>query len=487
VTGTLIAIDCGTTSTRVLAFARDGRVVASRGSGLQQSFPAPGWVEQDAEAIWELTRAALADVLGETGPVEGIGITNQRETVVAWDRATGRPLAPAIVWQDRRTADLCDQLRDEGREAHVQARTGLLLDPYFSATKMRWLLDKVPAVRAAADAGRLAFGTVDSWLLFKLTGQHRTDVTNASRTLLMSLADGAWDAELCRLFGVPMDALPEIRPSVADFGAAKGFGAPLRVAGVAGDQQAAALGQGCLAPGAAKCTYGTGIFLLAHAGEMPPAPGGRLIATRAAAADATPAFALEGSVFVGGDAVKWLRDRLGIIASSAETEALARSVPDSGGVVFVPAFAGLGAPWWEPRATGCLLGLTGASGRAEIARATLEAMGNQTADLLEALDGEGVRPEVLRVDGGMTANDWLCQDLADATGLPVVRPREIETTALGAAILAGVGLGLFRDAADAVAGMAGTDREFRPRMEPEAHAARRARWHRAIAQVRAGV
>jgi glycerol kinase len=487
--GILLAIDCGTTSTRVLAFASDGRIVASAGSPITQRFPAPGWVEQDAGEIWALTRDALAAVLAEVGPVEGMGITNQRETVVAWDRDSGAPLAPAIVWQDRRTADACDRLRAAGEEPWVRAKTGLLLDPYFSATKMRWLLDHVPAVGAAAESGRLCFGTVDSWLLFCLTAGavHATDITNASRTQLLDLVAGNWDPALCRLFGVPITALPEVRPSVADFGAATGFGMPLPIAGVAGDQQAAAFGQGCLAAGAAKCTYGTGIFLLAHAGNRVPESANRLIATRAAVAGPAPGFALEGSVFVGGDAVKWLRDRLGIIGNAAETEALARSVPSAGGVVFVPAFAGLGAPWWEPRATGCLTGLTGATGRAEIVRATLEAMGNQTADLLEALRADGVAPTALRVDGGMTANDWLCQDIADATGLAVVRPRAIETTGLGAAMLAGIGLGLFADGEAAVAAMVAADRSFTPATPEAARMARREGWRRAIAQVRAGV
>ncbi|WP_448582231.1 FGGY family carbohydrate kinase [Thermaurantiacus sp.] len=486
----LLALDAGTTSTRALAIATDGRVCASAARQLTQRFPEIGWVEQDAAEIRDLTRAAAEAVVREVGAgaITAVGLTNQRETAVAWDRATGTPLAPAISWQDRRTADLCARLRQAGQEPQVQATTGLLLDPYFSATKWAWMLAQVPQVAAAAAAGRLMLGTIDSWLLFALSGGaiHATDVTNASRTLLMDLRTGAWDRDLCALLGVPESALPAIRPSVGQFGTLRLGGRDLAVTGVAGDQQAAAVGQGCLAPGETKCTYGTGIFLLAASGARVPQSHHRLLATRAATAG-EPAFALEGSVFVGGDAVKWLRDRLGLIGAAAETEALAASVPDSGGVTLVPAFAGLGAPWWEPRATGMLTGLTGATSRAHIARATLEAMGNQTADLLEAFAGDDVAPSVLKVDGGMVANDWLCQDLADATGLPVVRPANIETTALGAAMLAAVGTGLVPDLATAAARMVRPDRRFEPRSSSGQREARRAGWRCAIAQVLAGV
>lgn len=486
----LLAIDSGTTSTRALAFDRAGRVVASAARPLPQAFPAPGWVEHDAAAIRDLTREVAEAVVAEVGAeaIAAVGLANQRETAVAWDRETGVPLAPAIVWQDRRTADRCEALRACGHEALVQERTGLLLDPYFSATKWAWMLAEVPEVAAAAAAGRLALGTVDSWLLFALSAErvHATDPTNASRTLLMDLAAGAWDPALCDLFGVPAAALPAIRPSVGRVATVRLGGQAIPVTGVAGDQQAAAVGQGCLAPGEAKSTYGTGIFLLVASGGTVPRSASRLLATRAAG-ERGPAFALEGSVFVGGDAVKWLRDRLGLIGTAAETEALAASVPDSGGVVLVPAFAGLGAPWWEPRATGLLTGLSGATSRAHLARAVLEAMGNQTADLVEAFARDGVSPSVLKVDGGMVANDWLCQDLADATGLEVVRPETVETTALGAAMLAAVGAGLGPDLATAAARMVRTDRRFRPAADAAARAARRAGWRRAVAQVLAGI
>ncbi len=486
----LLAIDSGTTSTRALAIAPDGAVQAIAARPLTQHVPQAGWVEHDPEEIRDLTREAAEAVVAEVGAgaIAAVGLTNQRETAVAFDRATGRPLARAIVWQDRRTADACARLRQAGHEARVQGATGLLLDPYFSATKWSWMLHHVPAVADAAQAGRLALGTVDSWLLHALSGGaiHATDVTNASRTLLMDLRTGAFAPELAGLFGVPLAALPEIRPSVGRFGTIRLGGAHLAVTGVAGDQQAAAVGQGCLAPGETKCTYGTGIFLLAASGGRAPESRHRLLATRAATAGPA-AFALEGSAFVGGDAVKWLRDRLGLIGTAAETEALAASVPDSGGVTLVPAFAGLGAPWWEPRATGLLAGLTAATSRAHIARATLEAMGNQTADLLEAFAGDGVVPSVLKVDGGMVANDWLCQDLADATGLDVVRPANIETTALGAAMLAAVGAGGAPDLATAVARMVRPDRRFQPRAGAEVRSRRRETWRRAIGQVLAGL
>ncbi len=486
----ILAIDSGTTSTRALVIDLDGRVVATAARPITQHFPQAGWVEQDAAEIRDLTREVAEAVGGEVGwaAIAAVGLTNQRETAIAWDRETGEPLAPAIVWQDRRTADACARLSEAGHAAQVQALTGLLLDPYFSATKWAWMLEQVPEVAAASRAGRLALGTVDSWLLFSLSGGavHATDVTNASRTLLMDLARGSWDPALCRLFGVPAAALPAIRPSVGRFGTVRLGGRDLPVMGVAGDQQAAAVGQGCLSAGETKCTYGTGIFLLAASSSVAPVSRNRLIATRAAA-EGAPAYALEGSVFIGGDAVKWLRDRLGLIGAAAETEALAAGVADSGGVTLVPAFAGLGAPWWEPRATGLLTGLTGATTRAHIARATLEAMGNQTADLLEAFARDGVVPSVLKVDGGMVANTWLCQDLADATGLEVVRPANVETTALGAAMVAAVGARLVPDLASAVAQMTRTDRRFAPQSTSAARAARRDRWRRAVAQALAGV
>jgi glycerol kinase len=486
----ILALDSGTTSTRAMLFDTAGRRVAEAGRSLEARHPRPGWVEQDAAAIRDLSFEAATEVVARapSGAIAAIGIANQRETAIAWDRVTGEPLAPAIVWQDRRTAPFCAALRGEGLEPEIALATGLLLDPYFSASKFRWMLDNVPAVAAAAAAGRLMLGTVDSWLLFGLTGGsvHATDVTNASRTLLMRLAGDRWDEDLCARFGIPPAALPAVRPSIGHHGHTGHFGAALPITGIAGDQQAASIGQACLAPGEAKCTYGTGIFLLAHAGAEIPGSANRLVATRAAAMPDAPAYALEGSVFVGGDAVKWLRDRLGLVAHSRETEALARAVPSSGGVQVVPAFAGLGAPWWEPAATGLITGITAATGRAELVRATLEAMGNQTADLLEAFARDGVSPTLLRVDGGMASNNWLCQDIADACGVPVERPRETETTALGAALLAAVGAGHFPDIAAAATAMVARDSRFEPVADAGARAARRKAWGRAVRMAIAG-
>ncbi|MCG2842417.1 glycerol kinase GlpK [Sandaracinobacter sp. RS1-74] len=482
----ILALDSGTTSTRALAFDLSGRIADVAQYPLTQSFPEPGRVEHDAAEIWALTLKAALEVMGRVGErVQAIGLTNQRETICFWSRRSGEPLAPAIVWQDRRTADLCAQLKQAGHEAMVQATTGLLLDPYFSATKIRWTLDNRPEVRAAAESGDLAIGTVESWLLYKLTGAHLTDASNASRTLLMDLETQSWSPEMLDLFGVPPKALPAIAPTASLIAETHRLGRPLFVSGLAGDQQAATIGQGCDKPGLAKCTYGTGIFLLANAGSRPPLSRNRLLSTFLSSSPR--AYALEGSIFVGGDAVKWLRDGLGILDAASETEALARSVPDSGGVVFVPAFAGLGAPHWQPLARGTLTGLTGGTTRAHIVRATLEAMGQQTADLIDTFRADGVLPSALRVDGGMVANEWLCQDIADATGLPVERPRSIETTGLGAAMLAGVGTGLFADLAEAAAAMVHADRRFEPRADEPARAARRAAWQRAVAQTLAGV
>jgi glycerol kinase len=484
----LLAIDSGTTSTRALAFDLDGAIVAVAQHALTQHFPEPGWVEHDPAEIWTLTKQAVDEVMAKVGPrVRAIGLTNQRETIVFWSRRTGEPLAPAIVWQDRRTADLCARLREAGREAEVQATTGLLLDPYFSGTKIAWALANRPDVRAAADSGDLALGTVESWLLFKLTegSAHLTDASNASRTLLMDLATAQWSPRMIGLLGVPAAALPAIAPTAGLLAETRLFGRPLPITGMAGDQQAATIGQACDTPGLAKCTYGTGIFMLANAGTTPPVSRNRLLATFLSSAPR--AYALEGSIFVGGNAVKWLRDGLGILDTAAETEAMAKSVPDTGGVTFVPAFAGLGAPHWQPRARGTLTGITGGTTRAHIVRATLEAMGQQTADLIDAFRADGVAPSALRVDGGMTANDWLCQDIADATGLPVDRPRSIETTGLGAAMLAGVGAGVFTDLPQAGRAMAHADRRFEPALDPPARAARRDAWQRAVAQTLAGL
>jgi glycerol kinase len=481
----LLVLDEGTTSTRAIAFDLTGNIVAQAGAPLTQSYPQPGWVEHDATQIWEESQRALGAVAAQVGPnrIAAIGITNQRETIIFWDRRTGEPLAPAIVWQDRRSADICAELRGQGLESQVQAITGLLLDPYFSATKIMWALANWPQVRAAADAGTLALGTVDCYLRFRLTGGtvFATDATNASRMLLMDLATCTWDEGLIARFGIPRAALPDISDCAGRLGNTTLLGGEIPITGSVGDQQAAAIGQACLQPGMAKATYGTGTFVLANAGTTPPKSAHRLLATVAWRIGGVASYAIEGSIFTAGSAVQWLRDGLGIIGSSAETEALAQSVPDSGGVVLVPAFAGLGAPYWRADARGVLAGLTAGTTRAHIARATLEAMGEQTADLIDALAADGVTAAKLRVDGGMVANNWMCQDLANALGIPVERPRVIETTALGAAMCAGVGAGLFAALEDAAA-MAQPDRIFTPAIDATARAARRARWAHAVRQ-----
>lgn len=482
----LLVLDAGTTSTRAIAFTRRGEIIASAQRPLPRSHPAPGHVEQDAAEIWSLSAACLTEVADSVGRARlaALGLTNQRETLVLWDRQTGEPLSPAIVWQDRRTAALCATLKAAGHEPLVQDRTGLLLDPYFTATKLRWALDNWPQVAEAARSGRLAAGTVDSWLIWKLSGgaRHITDATNASRTALMDLATCRWDEELLALFGVPAACLPQITDCAGPLAHATLLDLP--ITGSAGDQQAAAIGQACLAPGEVKATYGTGAFLLAHAGASVPHSANRLLATLAWRLAGQGAYALEGAIFVAGAAVQWLRDGLGLIASASETEALARSVPDSGGVRFVPALSGLGAPHWAPDARGLITGLTAGTTKAHLVRATLEAMGEQTADLLAALAADGVpvaSPPAasLRVDGGMAANDWLCQDIADATGVALSRPRVIETTALGAAMLAGLGCGWFSGLDEAARAMVHPDRQFHPNGDP---GPRRAAWAHAIRQ-----
>ena len=488
----ILVLDEGTTSTRAVAFTQEGRIAAEASRPLTQSFPRSGWVEHDAAEIWRETLACAAEVAAavRAESIACIGITNQRETVVFWDRRTGEPLAPAIVWQDRRTADACARLNAAGHEPHVQADTGLLLDPYFSATKIRWGLDNWPEVASAADAGRLAAGTVDAYLRYRLSGGEtfESDASNAARTLLMRLADVQWDEDLGTLFGVDSALLPDIGDCAGDLGETSLIGGrSILVTGAAGDQQAAAVGQHCLSPGAVKSTYGTGAFLIANAGVAPPTSDHRLLATLGWQVGCERVFALEGSIFVAGSVVQWLRDQLGLIGSAAETEALAQSVSDNGGVQFVPAFAGLGAPYWEPEARGAITGLSGGAGRGHLVRACLESMGNQTADVLGAMRADGVDPAVLKIDGGMVVNDWLCQDLADACGLVVERPEIIETTALGAAMLAGVGTGLFASLEEAAGAMRRVDRRFEPRLSDDARAARRARWATAVAQVQAGI
>jgi len=485
-TDQILVLDAGTTSTRAMVFDRAGRQRALAQRPVTQHYPQPGWVEHDASEIWASTLACAREVIAKSGPVACLGITNQRETVVAWDRQSGEPLARALVWQDRRTADTCAGLRDAGHEPAVQAATGLVLDPYFSATKMRWLIDNSPAVRAAAEAGRLALGTVESWLAFKLTGgAHLSDAANASRTSLLPLAGATWDAGLCDLFGVPRAALPEVVDNAGPFGATlpEWFGDAIPLTGLAGDQQSATLGQGCLRPGDTKATYGTGAFVLTNMGSTAPRSRHRLLGTVLCQLGGARSYALEGSVFVAGSLIQWLRDALGLIASAAESEALARSVPDSGGLVIVPALSGLGAPHWRPEARGLITGASFATGKAHVVRAALEAMAMQTRDLADAFAGDGALWTSLRIDGGMSANDWIAQDLADMLDLPVERPDFVETTALGAAMLAGLGAGLFGSLDEAAAAMRGPVRQFTPAIGEDARAARRTLWHAALAKV----
>lgn len=485
----ILVIDAGTTSTRAMVFAPDGSMRALAQRPLTQHYPQAGWVEHDVREIWDgalaCARQAVAQV-GGAGRIAAIGLANQRETVVAWDRQSGEPLARAIVWQDRRTAAICDDLRAAGHEGLVQDKTGLLLDPYFSATKMRWLIDNVPPVREAAEAGRLALGTVESWLLYKLTGgAFLSDVTNASRTSLLPLTSAGWDEGLCELFGVPRPALPELCDNAGPLGAAlpEWLGAPVPITGVAGDQQAATIGQACLAPGETKATYGTGAFVLANMGATVPHSANRLLATVLWQLGGQRCYALEGSVFVAGSLVQWLRDSLGLIDAAAETETLARSVPDSGGVVIVPALSGLGAPYWRAEARGSITGLSFATTRAHLARAALEAMAMQTRDLAEAFAADGATWTTLRIDGGMSANDWMAQDLADVLALPVERPEFVETTALGAGMLAGLGAGLFSSLEEAGRAMAGKRRSFAPDMAEDIRNQRIRHWHRALGSV----
>lgn len=490
----ILVLDEGTTSTRAMLFASDGALVASAQAELTQHYPQSGWVEHDPAEIWDKTlRCALEVIPKAGGPamIAGLGITNQRETVVAWDKVSGEPLTRAIVWQDRRTEPFCLALREAGHEAEVHRRTGLMLDPYFSGTKMRWMLDNVPEVRAAADAGTLAFGTVESWLVFKLTGgskgagRHITDASNASRTLLMELAGKSFDEGLCGLFGVPISALPEVvdmsgNLAVTDSAA---FGCAIPITGLAGDQQAATIGQACLAPGQTKATYGTGAFVLTNQGAAIPESGHRLIGTVLCQIAGERTYAIEGSVFVAGSLVQWLRDSLGIVEVASQTEELARSIPDSGGVTIVPALSGLGAPHWNADARGVITGLSFASGKAELARAALEAMAHQTYDLARAFAADGTAWETLRIDGGMAANDWMAQDLADMLGIPVERPGFVETTALGAAMLAAAGAGMYSDLASAAEKMRGTLTTFTPAMSDDVRQERLARWRNALAAV----
>jgi glycerol kinase len=481
----VLALDQGTTSSRAIVFDEAGSAVAMAQREFRQIFPRPGWVEHDPVEIWEsqlaVAREALTGAELAAGDIAALGITNQRETTVVWDRATGEPVANAIVWQDRRTAEACAELKRAGHEALFRARTGLVLDPYFSGTKLAWLLDHVPGAREGAEAGRLAFGTVDSWLLWNLTGGglHATDVTNASRTLLWDLHTGEWSAELAAILDVPLGMLPAVRASSEVYGETLPglLGAPIPIAGVAGDQQAALFGQACLSPGMVKNTYGTGCFLLMNTGDRPVRSAAELLTTPAwrlgSGAEARTDYALEGSVFVAGAVVQWLRDGLGIIRSAAEVEALAASVPDAGGVVLVPAFTGLGAPHWDPYARGALLGITRGTTAGHLARAALEGIAFQVADVLAAMAADsGVPVAELRVDGGAAANDLLMQMQADLAGVPVVRPHV-------AAYLAGLAVGVWQSPAD-IAARWQVERRFEPRLDPAAAAERRDQWRRAV-------
>ena len=483
----ILVLDAGTTSTRAVAFDTKGRARATAQAEITQHYPSGGRVEHDAGEIWQRTLACAREVCEAEGGADrfaAIGIANQRETAVAWDRDTGEPLARAIVWQDRRTADACAALKEAGHEADVQAATGLLLDPYFSATKMRWLIDNDAQVRGAAERGTLALGTVESWLAFKLSGgaAHITDASNASRTLLLPLEADSWDEGLCDLFGVPMAALPRVTDNAGTLARCEKelLGASLPICGMAGDQQSATIGQGCLAPGETKATYGTGAFVLTNKGSDVPRSAHRLLGTVLSQMAGERTYALEGSVFVAGSLVQWLRDSLGLLGTAAETEALARSVDSSEGVTIVPALSGLGAPHWRPEARGVITGLSFASGKAHIARAALESMAHQTHDLARAFAADGAHWTSLRIDGGMSANDWMAQDIANMLDLPVERPAFVETTALGAAMLAGTGCGLFASLEEAAGAMRGEVGTFAPRMAEDERAERLTRWCAAL-------
>jgi glycerol kinase len=487
----LIAIDQGTTSTRAIVFDASLALIATAQRELTQMYPAPGWVEHDPEEIWTDTVATVGEAMAQAGvaasDVAAIGITNQRETVILWDRANGKPIHNAIVWQDRRTADACDALRAAGHEPAVSQKTGLLFDPYFSASKIGWLLDGVDGARAAAEAGRLAFGTVDSFLLWRLTGGkvHATDATNAARTLLLDIHRGTWDRGLAEIFGVPMALLPEVRDCAGDFGTTRPdlFGGPIRILGIAGDQQAATVGQGCFAPGMVKSTYGTGCFALINTGTTPVASRNRLLTTIAYQLDGRRTYALEGAIFIAGAAVQWLRDGLKLIAQAPDVGPLAARADPQEQVYLVPAFVGLGAPWWDANARGAIYGLTRKTGAAEFARAALESVGYQTRDLIEAMRADwpaaADADTVLRVDGGMTASDVAMQFLADILDAPVDRPMVMETTALGAAYLAGRAAGICPDV-NQFAAMWKLDRRFKPAMDSAIRAKKLIGWRDAV-------
>lgn len=482
----ILVIDEGTTSTRAVLFAADGEAVGSCQRPLTQHYPAPGLVEHDAGEIWTLTLDCAREMVAKAGGADriaAIGITNQRETVVFWDRRTGQPLAPAIVWQDRRTAEYCQALKETGEEPVLQAKTGLLLDPYFSGSKIGWAMRNWPQLKEAGD--NLAVGTVESYLVYRLTGGHHiSDATNASRTALMAIGSGGWDDGLIELFGVPRDILPEITDCAGDLGNTlpEHFGGAIKISGMAGDQQAATIGQGCFDIGQTKATFGTGAFVLTQTGTTLRQSKNRLLSTVLYQLNGERHYALEGSVFVAGSLIQWLRDDLGLIEHAADTEPLARSVPDNGGVYLVPALSGLGAPHWQPNARGAISGLSFSAKKAHVARAALEAMAHQTHDLKTAFAADGADWAELRIDGGMVANDWMAQDLADILAIDVERPAFIETTALGAAMLASVGCGLYASLEDASVMRGGLAR-FTPQLNDAARRLRLSGWEDALSRV----
>ena len=482
--GAILAIDQGTTSTRAIVFSAEGRPLAIARRDLAQHYPRPGWVEHDGEAIWQDSLTVAREALATAGvPVLALGITNQRETTLLWDRRSGEPVAPAIVWQDRRTADACARLRADGAEDLVRTRTGLLLDPYFSATKLAWLLDR-PGIRTRAERGELAFGTVDAFLLWRLTEgrTHATDAANASRTLLFDIHRQMWDDELLALFGIPRAVLPEVRDNSAAFGETTLLGGTIPIGGMAGDQQAALVGQACFTPGMVKSTYGTGCFALLNTGTEAVTSSRGMLTTVACRLGGEVQYALEGSIFVAGAAVKWLRDGIGLITHASQTDDMATRVPDNHGVYMVPGFTGLGAPHWDPHARGLICGLTLDATAAHIARAALESVAYQTLDLLDAMAADAGRgADALRVDGGMAANDWFCQFLADMLQAPVERPAVLETTALGAAFLAGLAVGVYSKPED-VAAQWQCERRFEPGMTEDTRAQLVAGWRTAVAR-----
>ena len=487
----LLAIDQGTTSSRAIVFDLDGHIIASSQQEFPQIFPQDGWVEHDPEAIWSTTEETCRDAIKkaslQASDILSIGITNQRETTVVWDKETGTPIYNAIVWQDRRTADLCQKLKQEqGLVEKLTAKTGLLLDPYFSASKIAWILDNVEGARARAEKGELIFGTIDSFLLWRLTGgkQHATDATNASRTLLFNIHTNEWDQELLSLFNVPLNMLPEVRDCAADYGRTKAelFGAEIAIGGIAGDQQAALIGQACFQPGMAKSTYGTGCFMIMNTGDQALKSKSRLLTTIGYRINGKTSYALEGSIFMAGATIQWIRDGLQLISNAKETQSLAEETGADNSVYMVPAFTGLGAPYWDPEARGAIFGLSRDTGIKEIVTAGLQSVCYQTRDLLQAMAQDGVRPSSLRVDGGMVVNDWLVQFLADTLGIEIERPQVTETTALGVAYLAGIQAGAF-ESLEQVANLWHNEAKFEPKMEEEARERLYAGWLEAVSKV----